>query len=236
MVKQVAGFIVAPMWHSIFEEALRGVANENFKAPKAIDQNTKPFIRGFWKGGENYYIDTISGKLATEYTPKETKKEVVVGGVHSILHWIDRNDPTGPSPKTPEDNSQYILWEPIVQKWALQNGYTNENSITAPTQTDDIHLPEFFPRISVISPSPSASYSNNSRIPVNLSIESKYPISVVEFYLNDLYVGTSQNAPFELSLVPSEFNADIGSNRLRIVAKDSVFNRTELEIQINTSI
>ena len=145
MVKQVAGFIVAPMWHSIFEEALRGVANENFKAPKAIDQNTKPFIRGFWKGGENYYIDTISGKLATEYTPKETKKEVVVGGVHSILHWIDRNDPTGPSPKTPEDNSQYILWEPIVQKWALQNGYTNENSITAPTQTDDIHLPEFFP-------------------------------------------------------------------------------------------
>ena len=35
----------------------------------------KPALRGFWQGNENFFIDKISGKLAGEFTPEETRQE-----------------------------------------------------------------------------------------------------------------------------------------------------------------
>ena len=35
-------------------------------------KKVKPVLRGIWQGNENFFIDKISGKLATENTPKET--------------------------------------------------------------------------------------------------------------------------------------------------------------------
>ena len=36
--------------------------------------NEKPIFRGIWQGGQTYTIDTVSGKLATQYTPPENKR------------------------------------------------------------------------------------------------------------------------------------------------------------------
>ncbi|PIT86134.1 MAG: hypothetical protein COU33_04855, partial [Candidatus Magasanikbacteria bacterium CG10_big_fil_rev_8_21_14_0_10_43_6] len=86
MDKRVAGYIIAPLWNSFMQYAITTRKQEFFDPPPVIPQDIKPVLRGIWQGSATYTIDTISGKLATEYTPKETKEERVIPNVHSILH------------------------------------------------------------------------------------------------------------------------------------------------------
>ena len=135
--------MAGPIWNKFMNEALKNLPDEKFEAPNLdIDpQTVKPALRGFWQGNENFFIDKISGKLATQYTPQETLQEKVVTNVHSILYWIDRNDILGPAPSNPADNPQFEHWEIPVQNWWAQN--KNKYPITTisekPTAIDNIH-------------------------------------------------------------------------------------------------
>ncbi len=42
-------------------------------------------LRGVWWGNESYIIDSVTGKLATEFTPEQTKVEKTITNVKSIL-------------------------------------------------------------------------------------------------------------------------------------------------------
>jgi hypothetical protein len=47
---------------------------------------------------------------------KKDKKTYFTG--HSILWYVNKDDPRGDQPKRPEDDPQYKNWEKAVQKWA----------------------------------------------------------------------------------------------------------------------
>lgn len=123
MVKQVAGFIVAPMWNSFMKEVLNKIPEENFRPPKISEDNLKPILRGEWVGGETIEIDKRTGSPATENTPKDYIEERIIKDIHSILHWVDKKDPLGNPPQNPTKDSQYRLWEASVQKWVLENNF-----------------------------------------------------------------------------------------------------------------
>ncbi len=89
MEKKVAGFIVAPLWHAFFEEALRGKVDEPFIPPETTLSDIKPILRGLWQDG----------------------------GIHSILYWINKDDPMGPAPINPFKDPQFTLWETPVQNY-----------------------------------------------------------------------------------------------------------------------
>jgi hypothetical protein len=87
------------LWREFMDVALKKIPKDSFNSPEINnDPSLKPVLRGVWQGGESVFIDTISGKLATEWTPEETKKELVPGNIHSTLYWIDRNDILAPLP------------------------------------------------------------------------------------------------------------------------------------------
>ncbi|MDQ3089718.1 MAG: PBP1A family penicillin-binding protein [bacterium] len=112
MEKKVAGFIVAPMWRELVNEILPSLAVEYFTPPPGIDTSLKPVLRGVWQGGySSFSSDGNSGG------------ESIGGGIHNILHWIDRNDPRGPIPSNPGGDSQYSNWEAGVRRWAEGGGY-----------------------------------------------------------------------------------------------------------------
>ena len=135
--------MAGPIWNKFINEALKNLPNEKFEKPDLeIDpMKVKPVLRGFWQGNENFFIDKISGKLATENTPKETLQEKVITNVHSILYWVDKNDILGPAPSNPSDDSQFNHWEIPVQNWWAQNRW--KYPITTwnekPTALDDMH-------------------------------------------------------------------------------------------------
>jgi 1A family penicillin-binding protein len=225
MEKKIAGYIVVPMWRAFMDYALTKVPTENFTPPEPTPENLPPVYRGFWQGNQNYFIDKISGKLATSYTPEETKEEKVVPAVHSILYWLGRtNDP------------QFQLWEQPVRTWAATQGLVDQTEAIIPTETDDVHTPANQPRFMINSPSDSRTYSQEERIVVTTGdYRGRFPIGQLDVYLNDTFLGSIKQAPYELSFIPQEIPNLQLENKLRVVIYDSVRNKSEETIGFQTT-
>jgi penicillin-binding protein 1C len=234
MEKKVAGFIIAPLWNEFMQVALEKVPYESFTDPAPTSEEIPPILRGIWQGGETYIIDAISGDLATEYTPEETREEIAVENVHSILYWIDKNNPlSGIQPPNPERDPQFILWEAPVLSWAKEEGYGIEGEATIPDTYDSIHTPEQRPDITINNPRKNDRYTSSEFIEVEIEHESKYPITNIDFFVNGMFIGSSHQSPFTFSFSPQQLSNITTENVLKVVATDAVFNKGEATTKFN---
>lgn len=234
MQKKIAGFIIAPMWHEFMMYALSTSTPEHFEKPKPVDPSLKPILRGVWQGGKTFTIDKVSGKLATEYTPNETREERVIKNLHTILYWVSKNDPFGPQPENPSNDPQFRLWEAAILQWGANNpnlvtGY-EENSI--PKEYDDVHTLKNIPVVKIIEPSVSKVYKIGEKIKPELSISSRYSISRIDYFLNNTFLGSSSNI-FGFSFTAKNDDLNSEYNTFRVVVYDSVFNKTSLSQSIS---
>jgi len=229
-MKKGGSALAGPIWNKFMNFALTKIPKENFENPDLyIDAETvKPALRGYWQGGENFFIDRVSGGLATQFTPKETKEEKIITNVHTILHWVDRNNITGPSPSNPEKNSQYNNWETPILNWWSQNShkYPNVSYGSKPTFYDNVHTEQSSLNISLIEPDPNKFYPPEDVVNVLVSGNSSFPIKGIDVFINSVYIGNSKSANF--SFVPGDLENLRNENELRVIAYDSAFNKIEL--------
>lgn len=233
MEKKVAGFIVAPMWRVFMDRALALSPNESFEEPnREGDVTLKPVLRGIWMGGENILIDKVSKKLATQYTPKEALDSIVTGGIHSILYWIDKNDPRGPGPENPGNDSQFINWEYGVEKWIRENNVV-EPIVNIPNQQDDVHTPSNVPTVDINNLSANSVLPKNQRTTVSISISNREPLTKVELLLNGIKVAEVGSKVSSLSFTPADFNIEPGNYTLSVIITDSIYNKVTDEIPVS---
>ncbi len=230
MQHNVAGLIIAPVWGAFMSQVAQSFPLESFQSPPPPLSDNKPVLRGVWQGGESYWKDSVSGKLATEYTPAETRKEVVFNNVHSILHWVNKDDPRGPAPTDPKRDSQYDYWEYGVRTWfdtyqKNHSEFKETSSISIPTQSDDVHVPGKLPTISFASPSAGTSIGTHDNLNIHLQLSGAYPVQKTEVYLNGKYVLTSERDPLNISFFPSDVGVVSENNTLSVRVYDSVFNK-----------
>ncbi len=95
--------LAAPIWRKIIESVLSKNPPENFTKPDPI-QNTNPILLGIM--------------------PQDTP--------HSILHYINKDDPTGPPPQNPAADPMYAFWEEAIQNWT---GSTLQQTEPQPVNT-----------------------------------------------------------------------------------------------------
>lgn len=228
MVKKVAGQIVAPMWSSFMKQGLAQIPDERFTPPTPLDPNTlKPVLKGMWQGGKTYTIDTISGKIATEFTPTETRKEIPVTSVHSILYWLSKNDPFGPQPVDPTVDQQFERWEAPVRKWAEENKYIDQTDSVIPTQTDNIHTASNSFTVQIHNINSQERYGLNDMVSISLGSTGKYSLMKASLYINDVFIETIESQPFIFKFNPKDISGIQEKNQIRITAQDSVFNKNE---------
>jgi len=228
--------MAGPIWNKFITEALKKFPSENFEEPN-LDfdpREVKPVLRGSWLGNENFFLDAISGKLATDSTPREALREKIITNVHSILYWIDINDITGRAPINPESNPQFSHWEIPVQNWWAQNKsrYTITTWAEKPIAVDDVHTEKNKPIIGVVEPNTTTPYGQNQKINLKINSLGTYPLSKIDIFINDVYVETLK-PPFTWSFIPSEIGNITGSNELRIIATDTVHNSGQTTIRFN---
>ncbi len=103
MHRQGSSILAAvPMWSEFMQAALPQVPNETFPKPNPITP-TNPAL-----GGQ--YLDAN-------------------GNPHSILYFVNKNNPTGPAPTNPASDPQFNNWEIGVQNWwDLNKGKINTTS------------------------------------------------------------------------------------------------------------
>lgn len=222
--------MAGPIWNKFINEALKTLPDEKFEKPNEEYDKTliKPVLRGFWQGNENFFIDKISGKLASELTPPETKEEKVLTNVHSILYWIDRNNILGPQPTNPSSNAQFDNWETPVQTWWAQNSYKYPKItlIDKPTAIDDIHTEFNKPVVMIVEPNTIKQYGINEKIFLRVTNAGRFPIQKMEVFVNDSYVGTTTGNQL-FSFTPQELDNLKNENELKIISYDSVYNKAE---------
>jgi len=116
-------FVAAPIWREFMEKALSNMAIENF--PQAKEEKTgKPVLDGTVTGEEKEVkickIKKNKYCLPTDDNcpdgADEKKKKLF--SAHSILYWVDKDDPRGEIPKNPQKDPQFEAWEKGIQKWA----------------------------------------------------------------------------------------------------------------------
>lgn len=226
--------ISGPAWRAVMDVALRKLPYDNPGAAESFptaepdpDYDTiAPVLRGAWAGGESFWVDTISGKLATDLTPRETKKEIVTPNPHSILYWVDTDNIKGPRPANPASNSQYSRWEAEFQSWIANHPGLVPAAQSKPFGYDDVHTESNRPVVSFVNPSPMQSYPKESQVPIMISVQSHYPIKQIDYYLNDRFIGTTTN-PSGYTFIPSDVDATPGNNTLKAVVTDTIYNRGE---------
>jgi len=222
--------MAGPIWNKFIIEALKILPDEKFEKPDlSVDiEKVKPALRGFWQGNENFFIDKISGKLATSSTPNETKKEKIITNVHSILYWVNRGDVLGPAPSNPSDDSQFNHWEIPVQNWWAQHrgNYAITTLAEKPTVIDDVHTDANKPIVSIVEPNMMEIYSPDQKMQLKISSTGYFPLQKIDIFINDAYLGTSK-IPFSFSFTPSELDSLKSENELKIISYDTVYNRSE---------
>lgn len=232
MQHNVAGLIISPLWGAFMSQVAKNYPPSSFIDPPAPRTDGKPVLHGVWQGGVSYWIDTISGKLATQYTPQETKKEIVFNNVHSILYWLNKDDPDGPQPTNPDQDSQFQYWEYGVRNWLTNYQKAHPefkevipSAVQIPTATDDVHTPERAPKISILSPTSETILKAGDAFNIKIQSSSPYPITKTDVYMNGKYVLTATRDPLNISFVLSDIGNIQDTNSLMVTAYDSTYNK-----------
>jgi 1A family penicillin-binding protein len=111
MVKEIAGYIVAPMWNAFMQVAIAKSPVAYFGEARTIPDSAPAVLRGV------YQVPAADGSIA----------------IHELLYWVSKNNPLGGQPSNPGSDPQYQYWEYPVQQWLAGAGTTSGNSVTSTT-------------------------------------------------------------------------------------------------------
>ena len=112
--------IAAPIWQKFMTRALEGTPKEVFKQPK-IKKTGKDILDGERPVIGELYLDSRTKMPASPNTPEEFLEIKELSDNHSILFYLDKDDPLGPAPENPEKDPQFVKWEEGIKKWAEKN-------------------------------------------------------------------------------------------------------------------
>ena len=248
--------VAAPIWNSFMRQAYElKIPQENeelkdnefvlpenveyFTAPAPTPDGIKPVLRGQLAYDNMVKIDRISGKLATEYTPPELIIEKSFQEVHSILFYVDKNNPRGDYPENPEADEQFNNWEMPVLEWAKNPNCTTSTcpifNQLPPTEYDDVHIPANRPTVNITSPDQGDRISD-STITIKASASAKLGVKQLDFFINDRLVGTDATKPYSVTVnLNSYLKKPYTSNTkqyIKVRAYDTVLNRQEDSLYI----
>ena len=218
-----------PIWNAFMRRALGGTPVEQFTPPQPIDTE-KPVLRGTAEGGVRVLIDSVSGKLATSSTPPEFRKEKTFVQPHSILHYVMKDNPRGPTPVDPSVDPQYDLWEKAIQEWFIkkQTEGVEFDFSELPTEYDDVHDVALSPSVRIVEPSDGAMITDRQ---LTARVETSAPRGVlrVTYDVDGKFVFENKTFPFSLSWRGRDL-AD-GKHTLTAHAYDDVGNTSSTSIK-----
>ncbi|HNW55876.1 MAG TPA: PBP1A family penicillin-binding protein, partial [bacterium] len=229
MSKGADGSVVAaPIWNGYMKRALSGPA-ETFKKPDNVSTG-KAVLDGVIPTTTKIAIDKSSGFLATSSTPPDMIREDSYWQGHSILYYVNPDDPRGAAPKNPADDSQFAAWEAGVKDWATRQKF---NMAEPPKETDNVHTVENLPDLTIVSPTPGQKITS-SILPVRVKASAPRGAKEAKFYINGLLFKTTTGS------FDSDLNIDFlpnGQHKLAVEICDDVQNcaKHELSFELNAS-
>ncbi len=218
IAKKSAGSVISPMWRAFMDKyfALNPTVEFFGDAPSSAD-SSNPVLRGIWCSAGT--------------------------GIHSILYFLDKNNPREYSPGRTGD-SQWRMWEGAMQIHGSSYGCpfaegdlggniedTNIFDTSLPGEGGETQnlVEEFIPFSVTGIPGGAAPLEEL----VSLSTYSSAAINRVEYSLGGAALGGSASAPFTLNFTPSQAGVAPGMTNLVIkVFTTTGYSSKSVQIQV----
>ncbi len=221
--------VAAPIWSAYMKRALKDTPAENF-SPAVFKDTGKDILDGKMGKETKVKIDKITGKLATDSTPPELIEEKSFFDVHTILYYLDKNNPRGPQPSNPNSDPQFSIWENAVVAWAKKNNVGIEQP---PSDIDDVHTAFNKPQLTILSPSSNETIAQTPFV-VRVDTSAARGVFRVEFYIDETLIDAVDTAPFTLATPLAGFSN--GFHWLVVKSYDDVGNVQTASIGININL
>ena len=230
--------VAAPIWHDYMKRVLGDTQIEEFRKPE-IPKTNKPILDGEAGAATTVKIDKTTGLLATEFTPPDSIEEKTFFEPHSILYFVDKDNPLSEPPQNPENDPQFILWESRVLAWAEKQAASGTesgliiSSSTPPKEYDNLHTAENQPQMEILAPENNQLITNPLLIG-RVRATAPRGVSRVEYYINGNLFFTNNSYPFNLQKSIDFLNN--GFHNLKIRVCDDVDNCTAKEVEFNLAL
>jgi penicillin-binding protein 1C len=196
MVKNIAALIVVPVWHKIMLYALQKYSSttDTFPAPapNPNQDSLPPVLQGNWNTDPSQ-------------------------GIHSILYWVQKDNPLAGPPTNPWSDPQFAYWEYPVQQWAAANGNTSSTTPDTAGDAGDGSGTTVSSGFQIISPESGQVVSSASTLTVTASDPNPSDITDVTYFLNGATLGSAATPPYSISFLPTSRGPAI----LQAIAKHS---------------
>ncbi|MDD5431337.1 MAG: penicillin-binding transpeptidase domain-containing protein, partial [Candidatus Pacebacteria bacterium] len=218
MQKQGGSILAAvPMWSAFMKEALKTVPPATFSKPEPVSA-AKPVLNG-----EFMMNFKVNGK---EYPQ-----------IHDILYYVDKNNPQGPYPENPQNDSQFENWETPVMKWARENIPDFDLNYNKPVPIAEVNQSNTYSdrqtaSVDWVSPKNGDFVKQDNNISVDAKITADFEINKIELYFNEVLIAALQqsagkNYEFQQSFAPQSVESQ---NMLKLKVYDPVGNSVEKSI------
>jgi len=232
-------------WRKYMDEVLKEYKNSSFSEYSKPDNfaSLPNMIRGDWYGGNTVYIDSISGKLATEFTPEETRIGIPQPDPHTILHWIDKSNPSVRNDA--RNDPQYKNWEYGVAQYVTKNlGSILNIKIDLPTESDDVHLAngettlvDELVSFTIGGIKEDTVYEINEEIDIRLrGISSDDDIQLAQLFINNAFVASDESPSWGFTFVPNALSYFEENNLVRVIVTDEEGIKSSQEISFTLEL
>ncbi len=216
--------LAAPIWNAFMTKVLGDTPIEEFKNPS--DYKTGKDIIDGELVEKKINIDISTGDLATSFTPFEFISEITVPETHSILFYVNKDDPLGPPLENPEEDPQFELWEEAIISWAEENA----TSTLLLKKFEELHDPENAPVIEIVTPINNQDIEQGNLI-VEVFASAPRGVSKIYYFINGglWYVGNKDEIVIDKKLPPLKN----GYHSLTVRACDDADNCSESSVDFN---
>jgi penicillin-binding protein 1C len=224
--------VAAPIWNEFMVRAVKGTKVEGFAKPKASTA-TKPVLTGKLLAGDPIPVDRVSGKRIPEKClaswPKDFITQKTVKALHTILYYVDKDEPNGPPPANPQADRQFSAWEAPIQKWASEHGYTE----TVPgDESCDLRSDSSKPSATFTNPTAGSVITTSSFI-ASITVGGPKAATTVAYSLDGTAVGSTSTAPYSMAIDLG--SSSIGDHTLTATITDSVGNTGSSSVKFTYS-
>lgn len=115
-MKGLSGLITTPIWRAFMDIALEKLPVETFPQPQINTAGVKPIIRGDYVDA-SLLVETMQTNQENSSSSPAVDFSTILNNIHTILYFVDKDDPLGGYPANPSNDPQYTNWEYAVQKW-----------------------------------------------------------------------------------------------------------------------
>lgn len=226
--------VAAPIWNEFMKRSLEGSAVENFNKPE--NKKTEIPVLNGEGSSQSIKINILSNLPANESTNPSLIKEITIPTHHSILYYINREDPLSTKSFDKESDPQFSLWESAVLDWAKRTSSSSDYDLL--NSYNENKDPKNNPTISHLNIKDGETISDSF---LYLKFEASAPLglSTVNYFLNDNLIVSedltenSDKTQFENTLNLSTLANSYHSLKLQVC--DPYLNCQEKKINFNLS-